>query len=528
MLLQHHKQSTPDSSFLASMQCSQETLSKYDVLAEPPIEGVSTEYSLEKHASHVGNQRFQVLMAMNQNSYEKARMNGDLVQCNVVVDQLVDTVCNQVVPRGRFLESSKPMIETSEEVQWLDMDEGIVKSLLHRLLRSAAEKPDESQDKASPVASPVVSQDNVERLTEEIRRSKILASLPDNEDSDEGQKRRRRSSLLRRSNSESMLGVFLDNRKKMNSNAFHPRGITQEEPTSWKQATPLGDLGRMDVVFAAERHALDPSCMSVGNNRLHVLAAVRSAAFKEGSLEEQEKILDEIIETVSTFWKGRFLVDIHGGYDEISHEEAREIIRMILSGRKNVIGRRHRHSDPTGSVPGLFQTGASGFSGSAKPVFAPSLPSALLSDTQKNQNRAILNLKNQKARNQNASRLQEKLGVKTKRDAAPEGSAPFASAQGQALFPLGGMINPSKYNSSQGNLEPSPIFSSTKNIPTTFNSLGYESTDVPTQLPRSSFAARRASTFKPRQSSVFGFIDAKMMGELAAELDDDSDYDDTF
>jgi hypothetical protein len=525
------------------MQVSGETLSKYDVLTQPPVPGVSTEYSLEEHSHHIGNQRFHVLLAINQDSYEKARLKGDFVECNRLVDGLVDTVCNQVVPRGRFLESlskGATIEKTALEHQWKNMDESTIKSLLHKELTSFRDRlpvnPNDTPASAfAETSSSLI--DSANEFEAQIPSTSSVPSMPEPmEDLDDGQKRRRRSSLLRRSNSESMLGLFLDNRKKLNLNAFDPRGNTQEEPTCWKSTTTLGELSRMDVVFTAERDALDPSCMSVGNNRLHILSAVRSAAFKQGSIEAQEQILDEMIEIVSVFWKGRFHVEVPGGYEGISSGEARDVMRIILSGKENG-KQRQRHSDTDVEIARfrtIAQTGVgseAGSTASAHHLLSSRLPAALMENAQKNQNRALLELKKQKARNQNASELKEKLGVKSKKQQASEGTNTSSSNQEQALFPLGGMVQPSMFGSQSqmgrtssstsgyqmnGSLSLLPVTSVTSMSSSNF---GYQMNGSLSSLPR---PAVSRSSFKPRQSSIF---DAKMMEDLAAEMDD-SDYSD--
>ena len=525
------------------MQVSGETLSKYDVLTQPPVPGVSTEYSLEEHSHHIGNQRFHVLLAINQDSYEKARLKGDFVECNRLVDGLVDTVCNQVVPRGRFLESLSKggtIENTALGHQWKNMAENTIKSLLHKELTSFRDRlPVNPNDTpASAFAETSSSRiDSAIKFEAQVPSTSSVPSMPEPmEDLDDGQKRRRRSSLLRRSNSESMLGLFLDNRKKLNLNAFDPRGNTQEEPTCWKSTTTLGELSRMDVVFTAERDALDPSCMSVGNNRLHILSAVRSAAFKQGSIEAQEQILDEMIEIVSVFWKGCFHVEVPGGYEGISSGEARDVMRIILSGKKNG-KQRQRHSDTDVEIARfrtISQTGVgseAGSTASAHHLLSSRLPASLMENAQKNQNRALLELKKQKARNQNASELKEKLGVKSKKQQASEGTNTSTSNQEQALFPLGGMVQPSMYGSQSqmgrtssntsgyqmnGSLSLLPVTSVTSMSSSNF---GYQMNGSLSSLPR---PAVSRSSFKPRQSSIF---DAKMMEDLAAEMDD-SDYSD--
>lgn len=501
------------------MQNSAGSFSQYDVLLGHPLPGISTDYSLDRYKDHVGNKRFQVMLSMQAAAYEKATSSGDSTGCKEVVDKLVDTVCNQVVPRGRFLESKNILIGNAMPMMhWQKMDDATVKAFLHRVLDNTA-----SPQQISSTESQTFQQD----LTSQLQPT--LPAPPTPKGLDDGQKRRRRSSLLRRSNSESMLGMFLDNRKKLNLNhPFDPRATTQEEPASWKSSTAVDELNRMDVVFSPQRNALEPSCMSVGNNRLHVLSAVRSSQFQNNDLEAQEGILDEMLETVSTFWRGRFLVLSPGGYDEIKNGEAREIMRIILSGNRNAGGqdnpRRIRHSDPSAAldfgriVEAEAGQGAAKAKAAAVNLFAANLPSALMEGAQKNQSRALLDLKKQNVRNKNANRLKEKMGVATKKELESEGSKKGTSNQDeqQALFPLGGKVQPSRLSSQ-----------SSAGIPSN-NNYGYQMSGSLSSLPRQSSAR---SSFQPRQSTVFNKIDAKAMERLAAEmeeLDNDDDPDHPF
>jgi hypothetical protein len=491
------------------MQDPSETFSKYDVLVEPPIPGLSSGYSLAKHRDHVGNRRFQVLLAMNQQSYETARMRGNFEECDRVVSALVDVICNQVVPRGRFLESTcAAMSITNREDRWTNMEERTVKSLLHNVLSVSVAPTNQRTDPSEPsFMSTAISSPNAFLDPFDIHIPSATPLSPNGLDSEEGQKRRRRSSLLRRSNSESMLGAFLDNKKKLNLNGFDPRGNTQEEPTSWKSSSSLGELNRMDVVFSPERDALNPSCMSVGNNRLHILLAVRSAQFKNGSMEEQEKILDETIETITTFWKGRFHVEVPGGYDNISNGEAREILWIVLSGRKDSSSARpKRHSDPASAVERSLTKQVAGFEprtaimSSTNHHVLSSWPSALMEDALKKQSQACLALKKQMGRNHNANRVKETLGCETR-----------TSTEEQSLFSLGGMLQHSMPGYPANEAQPQPK---------RFSAYGHGPLSL---LPR---PMTSMNSFMPRESSVFGAIDAKLMQELAAGLDDSDSNDD--
>jgi hypothetical protein len=180
------------------------------------------------------------------------------------------------------------------------MDEPSAKLLLHRVLQPSQPK----------VQKPAAEQQNQEQ-------------------SDEEKKRRRRSSLLRRSASESLVGMVLDNKKKMSR--FQDKDQTQEEPATWK-SNRTGDivLKRMDIILTNSGDALDPNSQSVGNNRLHILVAMQSSKYQQASAEGKESILNEVIQTVNMFWKGRFLVKGVNGHEELSKQEARNALRSIF------------------------------------------------------------------------------------------------------------------------------------------------------------------------------------------------------
>lgn len=199
------------------MRKAHDSFSKYDVLVDPPLPGVSVDYSLAKHNEHVGNLRFRVFLTMKQQSYMGARQRNDHDECNRIVAELIDTVCNQVIPRGRFLVSKSVIVDQGEPtLQWEKLDDTVLKSLLHKVLNTNETTPGSLSGTLSTEGSNMVSPDAVtsRHLPPGLDVPSVTPSplVPSN--ADDGQKRRRRSSLLRRSNSESMVEMVLDNRKK--------------------------------------------------------------------------------------------------------------------------------------------------------------------------------------------------------------------------------------------------------------------------------------------------------------------------
>lgn len=515
-------------------------ISNYDVLVDAPIPGMSTEFSLAKHKDHVGNNRLQVFLTLYQQSYQTAFQQGNQDECNKLVDKVVDTVCNQCVPRGRFLASQSVVVGNSMPmIQWNQMEAAMIKSLLHRVLKPVESASSTVIGGMAAVGKPEMQTLPSEKTTtsetsETKKEPSIFPPPPIPKGLDDGQKRRRRSSLLRRSASESMVGLVLDNKKKLNLNGsdYSLFGGTQEEPASWKSARSAGQgltsLNRMDVVLTSSRNALDPNSQSVGNNRLHILVAMQSSKYQQGSIEEREAVLDEVIQTVYMFWKGRFMVDGPNGYEQLDKDEARHAIRSILdmrTGNSTIppLARFKRHSDPLGGMAG-FQSGVmmginagGGITGGGEPLGRHStgsgvrikssqlnmkppparpnlnshkqastsiLPSGTgvdLPDVSHLRSMAVKSLQKQKQRQNIANRLQ-KMGVTDE-----ESSGGKESVQRFPVFPLGGKVQPSSFARS------------------------------------SAFAnnSRKSTTgFQKRESTVLGKLDASVMEQLVADFDE--------
>lgn len=415
------------------------SITNYDVLVEPPISGQTGDYRLDKHKSHVGNNRLEVFLNLYQQAYSGARQRGDFNECNSIVDKIVGTVCHQCVPRGRFLVSSTT---DNGQLLWNQLDEDRAKVLLHKVLQPAQSVS--NQGEASK--------------------------------NDEGQKRRRRSSLLRRSASESMIGmvVGVESKKKLTR-------IVQcrEEPT-WKSTSSHRVLSpnRMDVILTPDREALDPNSQSVGNNRLHILVAMQSAKYQQATVDGKEDVLGEVVQTVNMFWKGRFLVEGSDGHEELSKEEARSALRSIFDMRSGQSFPSKRHSLPIAQIPppsaaGLqrqvsapvlpLRTGlAKQFSAPVLPTRPPEINLPGVSDLR---SAAVRSLQKQKQRQTIASRLE-----KIARQNAPN-SNPAAIAR-----------NP---------------FHGT---------------------PFTAMAAARAA--QKRESTVLGKLDASVIEQLVADFDD--------
>jgi hypothetical protein len=147
------------------------------------------------------------------------------------------------------------------------------------------------------------------------------------------------------------------------------RGQINEEPT-WSSSCNTNkngmilSLNRMVLVLTSSRNALDPNSQNLGNNRLHLSVAMLSARYQQATMDGREAVLDEVIETVNTFWKGRFLTESDKGYELIDKDDARNALRSIFDMRasQNLFSRGRDNTGVAMVVP--------------DPNLAPDLPEA--------------------------------------------------------------------------------------------------------------------------------------------------------
>ena len=297
-------------------------ITSYDVLADPSVEGVVGDYQLDNYKKNVGNNRLKVFLALHQQDYDRARGNYDFLRCEAIVSNILHTLNKKCVPTGRFLINSMSTVGIDNMNQtpvWILMGEHEAKQLIHGILKRVS-PPDlysgtQQQQLQQQQALPHSNANNGNKGTEEL-------------------KRRRRSSLLRRSASDSLL----DDSKKVTRFDQQQRRMSREEPiwTSSRQITNNGivSLNRMDVILTSTMDALDPNCQSIGNNRLHILVAMQSGKYQQANDRQKEAILDEVIQTVNSFWKGRFLTETTNGcYEVLDHIDAQRSLRHIFEMR---------------------------------------------------------------------------------------------------------------------------------------------------------------------------------------------------
>jgi hypothetical protein len=371
-------------------------ITNYDVLVDPPQGGRWGEQQLVKHKDHVGNNRLQVFLNLYQAAYNDARLRSDLIGCNSIVEKIVQTVCHQCVPRGRFLVGADSGMGN---VVWSIMDEDNAKALVHKVLQPQPEEMVIHAPKANTPMNTTMNMDTFPRL--------VLPSKP-KPMIDEGQKRRRRSSLLRRSASESMVGMVAESKKKLSRQDFNHAA---EEPT-WRSTRSGGGglltLNRLDVVLTPARNALDPNSQSLGNNRLHILVAMQSTKYQQSSYEGKEAVLDEVMQTVNMFWRGRFMVQGLTGYEELSKEDARQALRSIFEMRSSqALPKRHSVASHPERRTSFVTPTPMGLSKQASMTMIPSGQQLNMPDVNDLRSAAVKSLQKQKARQTIANRLEQ-------------------------------------------------------------------------------------------------------------------------
>jgi len=320
-------------------------ITSYDVLADPSVQGVVGAYQLDNYKKNVGNNRLKVFLDIHQQDYERARRqdNTMTMACDSIVTNILHTLNQKCVPTGRFLinavantsidTNNMNQVGSSQAIQspvWILMGDHEAKQLIHGILNRVPppdlyrymqqQKQQQQQAAAAHLNPNSNSNSNSNNRTEEL-------------------KRRRRSSLLRRSASESLL----DDSKKVSrfdqqQLGSQNRRMSKEEPI-WSSSRRLTNneivsLNRMDVVLTSIMGALDPNCQSIGNNRLHILVAMQSAKYQQGTDRQKEAILDEVMQSVNSFWKGRFLTETTSGcYEILDNGDAKRSLRHIFDMR---------------------------------------------------------------------------------------------------------------------------------------------------------------------------------------------------
>lgn len=269
-------------------------ISNWDVLLQISERSGGSGYELCSESNHVGNNRFDVLLNMNRSHFEEAQKEGDSMPA---VKRLIGIVTEQTSPPGRFLlRGSTWTIVPPDDVI------AFVTELLTVPLQSSPELPKASED-----------------------------SDPEGNE----RKRGRRSSLLRRSLSASVISAlsesFMPDDKKKVSRGQRP----SIKRVPWLSMRPARrttiDARALDVIF--NENGTELIAKHTGNNRLQVMVDMQQLMFQGSPESKQKDMIAEIQSTVHTHWGGRFLCQtLSGTFEEMTQEEQADALMSLLIG----------------------------------------------------------------------------------------------------------------------------------------------------------------------------------------------------
>lgn len=311
-------------------------------------------YHLTPSTNHVGNNRLEVFLNMNRTEFEDHLAQSNEEKCSIVVDRVYDIVCNQCVPRGRFLTSKVNKLRGG--FQYEILSEYICKIII----RNALEKPVASNNNDTNKSSDLQQEDE------------------DEMEDDFELKRRRRSSLLRRSVQQDSqvkfnLGFLRDDKKKTfrivdeldtdSDSATSSEGgdyleelpdvissSRQRNNNLPRRAKPKvviksSNLDNLDVIFNMSCTKLMQNDKFHGNNRLKVLLSLQELSYnsEKATLPHQDKIIKDIVYTVTNFWGGRFLAESTLQYTKLDDIDASKALRKVLSSRTKTSSSKPSH-----------------------------------------------------------------------------------------------------------------------------------------------------------------------------------------
>ncbi len=332
----------------------------YDVLADKMP---GPRYILEDYRRHIGNIRFGVLVDMYREAYDMVLMRGNDAECEKIVDRIVGVACHKdvaiTVNKGRFL------IRRNGEGNWIRLEEEESKEVARQALTSPGTILEEEPE-GEIMASTALSALHLGGLS-----AQVLSPGGGAFDFNNDKKRGRRRSLLRRSASES---TMLDDKKKL-----HIRGLgldtmvsvaidddegdgayetdfsfseTCRDTPQRTERSPAGHglIARqcsapavvshsseqiknwkgMDVVLSATGRTLSSKETFVGNNRLQVMITLQEERYKTLSPEGKDKVADDLVKAVCTFWGGRILVDQGFTYAKLGDGQAAVAMKNLL------------------------------------------------------------------------------------------------------------------------------------------------------------------------------------------------------
>jgi len=378
-------------------------IDNYDVLLEELATGSLRMIS----CPHVGNNRLEVLLLMNRNEYEGALEAGD--DTAPILDRLIDIVTHQCVPPGRFLVADREYDPDSryDDYEWDEVEVGRARQFLSLALldsNTANLTGFSSTSQQDPDKVPMPPPPPAVAAPASASGGRVVK--------DDSKKRFRRSSLLRRSVSESFVRSIQGEArssvvgKKKTPNRRHSSFWSTRKQREPDRVTQADDL---DILFNYEQTMLLPN--HVGNNRMRVLLNIHKEKYEKSGQDEQTSSLQEWIRTVTQFWGGRFLRE---GEEGASAFEVLDATQAELA-LHCVISEMSASGDDIGSLP-------SSQGKSILPVDRVAPPNLNVQDMR---NAAVQSLQKRKKRQGLASRLRRLAsGALTRTSSAASAGVP--------------------------------------------------------------------------------------------------------
>lgn len=341
----------------------------YDVILSRNAEG----QCIVLTGDEVGNKRLKVLLDIHRDAYVLARNGNDTTEMDRIVDKIINTVCVECVPNGRFIEKTPANEITGQQEGWRELFPPEIKQVIHVSLGGSPP--------ATPSLPSLLQPDAT--LSGVLQNAAIFAELS------------RRGDALQRSISESMINfppplsrnslarslssdthvmnqpdpnvIFPDlnlsrSSRNMTASELSPdfneaasamaavfpdrRVAAQQAASRWTSAPNLMNGGTkppppsqrppipdssMDVVFSRDGESISSSTHA-GNNRFRILVEIQTKSYQQAGRRTlvREQILDEIMQSVSS-WNGKFLRETETQYQWIDPQQVRVCLHNIFN-----------------------------------------------------------------------------------------------------------------------------------------------------------------------------------------------------
>ena len=231
----------------------------------------------------VGNRRFMVLLAIYRPRYLQAAEKGNEDECKRIALEIINTVCQQCSPQGRFFHHDDVNDDTWHQIE----DESTLVTAVQCAIK----------DVPSLIAAPPAADVVVERPSKRVRSSLDLLCQAAS--------------------------------KKLPS-----------EPVYVSTPKPF------DVICSTNQVTLKANANHVGNNRLQVILDIRLKAYESSSQDKRSTIVNDVVTTIIDDSSSQFLAAVDNGdggasenkkYLPLSRENAAICIKTALDSKLMVV-----------------------------------------------------------------------------------------------------------------------------------------------------------------------------------------------